>query len=184
MKKRDFNVPNGMTALRIAGALCLLFIRPLCPMFFVTYTLAGFTDVLDGWTARRMGSASEFGAKLDSIADLTLYAVMLIKVFPVLWRKLPPGIWFAVAAILAMRLSAYIVAAVKYQRFASLHTYLNKLTGAAVFAVPYVISLPFSIPVCSAICAVAFIASGEELLIHLCSQTYHAGAKSIIGKGQ
>lgn len=182
MKKRNFNVPNYITALRIVGTLCLLFPHPRAPMFFVLYTLTGFTDVLDGWVARRMGCASAFGAKLDSIADLIFYAVMLFKFLPVLWATLPVGIWYAVATILVLRLSAYLVAAVKYRRFASLHTYMNKLTGAAVFAVPYVISLPCAVPVCWAICAVAALASGEELLLHLCSPTYPATAKSLICK--
>ena len=55
------------------------------PMFFAIYALTGLTDVLDGWIARKMGSASQFGAKLDSVADLIFYAVMLIMIFPILW---------------------------------------------------------------------------------------------------
>lgn len=176
------NLPNYITALRIVGTLCLLPVQPLSPAFFILYTLTGLTDVLDGLTARKMKTESELGAKLDSIADLLFYAVMLIKLFPILWRKLPPEIWYAVAAILLLRFSAYSVAAVKYRKFASLHTYMNKLTGAAVFAVPYVITLPFARPVCWVICGSAAIAAGEELLIHLCSQTYRGNTKTIIWK--
>ena len=41
------------------------------------YTFAGLTDVLDGWLARKTGRASEFGARLDSVADLLFYSVLL-----------------------------------------------------------------------------------------------------------
>lgn len=173
-------LPNCITGLRIAGTLCLLGVPMLTPVFFVIYTLTGLTDVLDGWLARKTGTASELGAKLDSIADLTFYAVILLRLMPVLWRRLPVQIWYAVAMVLLLRLASYVVAAVKYRRFASVHTYLNKLTGAAVFAIPYVILLPFGSGACWVFCAIAGIASGEELLIHLCSRTYHTGVKSIL----
>lgn len=184
MNKQIFNVPNGITLLRMAGTLCLLFLRPLTPLFFVLYTFTGLTDVLDGWTARRMGAVSEFGAKLDSMADLAFYAVVLIKLFPILWGMVPAGIWYAVAAILVLRLSSYLVAAVKYRKLASLHTYLNKLTGAAVFLIPYLLTTGYAALYCWVACAVAAAASWEELVIHLRSQTYLANTKSLLGKGQ
>ena len=184
MKKRNSNIPNYITVLRMAGTLCLLFICPQSSIFCVIYTLTGLTDVLDGWIARKTGSASEFGAKLDSLADLIFYAVMLIKIFPILWAELPVEIWYGVAAVLVLRFSAYLAAAVKYRRFAAVHTYMNKLTGAAVFCVPYVISLPIATPVCWAVCAVAAIASSEELLMHLCRQTYCANVQSIFERSR
>lgn len=161
------NLPNCITAARMIGTLCLIPVQSLSPAFYGLYTLTGLTDVLDGWIARKMGSASQLGAKLDSLADLIFYAMMLIKIFPILRTRLPVEIWYTVAVVLLLRLSAYLVAAVKFRKFASLHTYMNKLTGAAVFCVPYVISLPFAVPFCWAACGIAVIASGEELLIHL-----------------
>lgn len=63
--------------------LCM--ILPLKSIWFlVIYTFAGLTDVLDGWIARKTGSASEFGARLDSVSDLLFYGVILIRFFPVL----------------------------------------------------------------------------------------------------
>lgn len=166
----------------MVGTLILLFITPLSAVFFVIYTLTGVTDILDGFIARKCGLASDFGARLDSIADLLFYAVMLIKILPILISKLPAAIWYAVAAVVILRLAAYITAAVKYKRFASLHTYMNKLTGAVVFTVPYVICLPLASAICLIYCGIAAIASAEELLIHLCGKTYHADIKSIIFK--
>ena len=106
----------------MAGTVWLLIMKPLSPLFMVVYTLTGVTDALDGAIARKYGTTSELGAKLDSIADLLFYTVILIRIFPVMWVTLPKVIWVAVAAILFVRGCAYATFARKYHRFASLHT--------------------------------------------------------------
>lgn len=178
-KTQKINIPNLITALRIAGTCCLLLTPPLTPVFYGLYAFTGLTDVLDGWLARRMGMTSAFGAKLDSIADLLFYAVMLLRIFPILYATLPAVIWYAVGVVLLLRLSAYLVAAVKYHRFASLHTYLNKLTGVGVFLIPCVITLPIGIGACWIICVIAALSSAEELLIHLRGKSYRPNIKSL-----
>ena len=178
-KTQYCNLPNCITVLRMAGTLCLLFLRPLSTGFFVFYTLSGLTDVLDGWLARRTGTASCFGAKLDSIADLLFYTVVLVRIVPFLWLSLPREVWYAVGVVLILRLSAYLATAVRSRRFASLHTWLNKLTGAAVFLIPYVLFLPLAPLFCFAVCGIAAVAALEELLIHLCEKEYHPDTKGL-----
>lgn len=178
--KQKINFPNTLTALRILGTGCLLLFPPHSVWFITIYTLAGFTDVLDGYIARKMGQATEFGAKLDSAADLVYYTVMLLRIFPILWVLLPWQIWLLVGAVLAVRLSAYVAAAVKYHRFASQHTWMNKATGLMVFAVPYLIATPVGVGFCWAIAVVGLLASVEELLLHLCAKEYDSRIKSIL----
>ena len=133
-------------------------------LFYIVYTLAGISDVLDGWLARKMKIASEYGAKLDSIADLLFYVALMIKVFPELWIKLPLEIWIAVVAIFFLRMGS-CWAAWTCGCFISLHTYMNRLTGVAVFLIPYIITLPVLIPFCVLVCVIACIATVEELVI-------------------
>lgn len=173
------HIPNIITSLRIVGTAVWLFTKPLSKWFYIIYFFTGLTDVLDGFIARRLKITSEFGAKLDSVADILFYAVMLSVMFPALWELLPVGIWYLLGAVLAVRLTSYAVAAVKYRRFASTHTWLNKLTGAVVFAIPFVLLLPCGIPLCWAICITGGIASAEELLIHIVSKSYDPCVKSI-----
>lgn len=173
------SLPNCITALRIMGTLLLLFTVPLSVIFFVVYVLCGVSDVLDGWIARATNSATEFGAKLDSIADLLFYLVMLIKLLPVLWRLLPSWIWYMVGGVLLLRLASYVTAAVKFKRFASVHTRLNKLTGAAVFLIPFFIMLPRAVLYCSGVCVLAGIASAQELLLHICRDEYRTNKKAL-----
>lgn len=173
-----WNMADTITSLRIAFSLFLLLPMPSA-VFYTVYTLTGLTDILDGWLARKTGKASAFGARLDSIADLMFYSILLFRLFPVLWQVLPVSIWYAVAAILFIRLAAYATAAVKYRRFASLHTWLNKLTGGAVFLLPYVFAVSTGVVYSWAVCILAFFASLEELIIHLRQKTYCADRKTV-----
>ena len=174
-----WNTADTITSVRIAASLFLLFLPLGSVGFLVVYTLTGLTDVLDGWLARKTGTASDFGARLDSIADLLFYTVLLLRLSPVLWRMLPAVIWYAVAGILLVRLAAYVTAAVKYHRFAALHTWLNKLTGAAVFLLPYVLALSKGVGYSWALCVLALTASVEELVIHLFLPGYQADRKTV-----
>ena len=165
-------VPNCITALRIAGTISLLFVQPLSLTFFIIYSLCGMTDVLDGFIARMTKSTSEFGAKLDSIADLLFYTVMILRIFPILWLLLPKWVWGLLAIVLLIRAVSYSFVAIKYHRFASLHTYMNKITGLAVFAIPYIIMCPFAVTYCAAVCLFACIAAIHELCTHMHSKQY------------
>lgn len=178
-KQYRLNAADIVTFLRMAGTLLLVPLQPFSTSFFLLYALTGLTDVLDGRIARLTRTASDFGAKLDSIADLLFYVVMLFRVYPSLWNTLPGSIWYAVAGIVILRISAYLVASVKYRRFASLHTYLNKLTGIVVFLVPFSLSTRYAAVFCWIVCSIALAASVEELAIHIHSRTYCPNTKSV-----
>ena len=169
---KRLNVANCITSVRILGTLLLLFAQPFSQAFYIIYTISGISDIFDGYVARVTGTASSFGAKLDSIADLVLYAVMALKIFPALIGTLPIWIWYAVTAVVTVRLVSYLAAAVKYKKFASLHTRLNKVTGFAVFMIPYMIKLPVAVPYCITACAISAISSVEEMLIHIKNEEY------------
>ena len=155
MKEKLLTPPNICTMLRIVGTVGLLLIRPLTLPFYLLYTFCGITDVLDGTIARATNSTSEFGARLDSISDLIFYAVLVI------------------------RACSYVTAAVRYHRFASLHTILNKATGFCVFCLPYMLVQDFALRHCEITCVIAGLASTEEFLIHLLSKEYEPGRKFI-----
>lgn len=171
------NLPNMITVLRIIGTVMLLFISPLTKAFYIIYTLSGISDALDGWLARHLKLSSPLGAKLDSAADLLFYSVMFIRIFPMLWEGLPRIIWLGVALVVFLRLCSYAIAAIKFRRFASLHTLMNKLTGAAVFALPYILHTP----ILTAYCWGLFVLSGcgtvEELTLHIRSDKYSGESK-------
>ena len=74
------NIPNFLTVLRLL--LVPLFV---CVFFLVSpvaalplFLMAGATDVLDGYLARRNGWISAFGKALDPVADKTMQCAVLI----------------------------------------------------------------------------------------------------------
>ena len=175
-----WNAADTITAVRMAASLILLIFPLRSAWFLAVYTLAGLTDALDGWLARKTGTASAFGARLDSIADLLFYGVLLLRLFPVLRQALPVSVWYVVTAVALVRMVAYAVAAVKYHRFASLHTRLNKLTGGAIFLLPYILAISTGVVYSWTVCALASAASLEELAIHLRQKCYCADVKGIL----
>ena len=172
-------IPNILTALRMLGAVLLLLTKPLTLPFYLLHIFCGLTDALDGAFARALHASSRLGAQLDSIADLMFYGVMMGKLMPIRLERMPASLWWIVGAAVFIRLCAYGVAAVKYRRFAALHTWMNKLTGAAVFAVPCILPLKAFVPLCAVFCGIAALAALEELLIHICSEEYRADRRSI-----
>lgn len=169
-------LPNVLTTIRIIGALGLIFLPSFSVAFFVVYTLCGLTDVLDGAIARSQGVASEFGAKLDSIADSLFYTIMLLKMLPTLWERMPVTIWYIIGATLFLRFCCYTLCAVKFHRFASLHTILNKLGGLGVFCVPYLLCSPIAVPGCHAVALLAFVGAVYELGLHITRKEYKPDA--------
>jgi CDP-diacylglycerol--glycerol-3-phosphate 3-phosphatidyltransferase len=78
-----FNLPNLLTLLRIAliPVFVVVFYLPVAwssEVAALIFMLAGFTDWLDGYLARRLGQTSAFGAFLDPVADKLMVAVALV----------------------------------------------------------------------------------------------------------
>lgn len=177
--KRFLSIPNILTSARIVCAALMPFFALPSTGFYVVYTFGGLTDAVDGTVARKLKLESEFGAKLDSVADLLFYAVMLLKLLPHLIRLLPAWLWWSVGAVLAIRAAAYVSAFCRYKRFASLHTWLNKATGLALFPAPYAVCTHFAVPYYTFITVVAFLASSEEFIMHLTAKKYRPERKSL-----
>lgn len=176
------NLPNLITLSRLISAILLMPVRTFSQTFFVVYTYCGVSDVLDGALARRLHCNDEFGARLDSIADIVFYAVTAFKIMPSLCNTLTPFIWGIIALAILLRIISYAVVAIKYHCFASLHTYMNKLTGFLVFSVPYIIFLPFAKSFCLIVSVVAILAAAEELIININTSEYIADRKTLFVK--
>jgi cardiolipin synthase (CMP-forming) len=126
--------------------------------------LAGLTDFLDGFVARRLGQASPTGARLDLIADTLLLlsaAVWLELVHPEIVREN--------GALVAVTFSIYFVAMamglLKFRRLPNLHLYSSKVAGGLLYAFAVITLLIGSYDrLLLALAAFAFMVSSAETL--------------------
>ena len=165
--RHRWNLADTVTALRMAASVGLLFLPLRSGWFLGVYSFAGITDAADGFLARKTGTASEFGGRLDSAADLLFFGVLLLRLLPLLLVRMSGEIWWMVAGIILVRLVCYGVMLLRFRSFAPLHTLLNKLTGALVFVLPYVLAVSDGTRYCRIVCVVALAAALEELVRQL-----------------
>ena len=153
-------IPNILSASRIVLCLPLLLVDAMTLPFWVLYLIAGLTDILDGFLARRWGVESKFGARLDSLADFVFVLAVGYKLFP--WLKLPVTLWMMIGLIALVKASnAFSVYLVK-QRIEFLHTKANKLTGFLLFIGMMTIGQSYFIPVAWMITCIALFAAIQE----------------------
>ena len=156
---------NIITCVRIVLSAALLFCPPLSPAFYALYLAAGFSDMIDGAVARKTGTVSELGSRLDTVADIVFTAVCLIRLLPVL--EIPAWLYTWIAVIAVIKLLNIAAGYLKQKRFPAVHSGINKVTGGLLFLFPLTltwIDLRYS---AAAVCAVATIAAVHEgYLIH------------------
>ncbi len=75
-----FNVPNGLTFLRLilAPLIVVLLVNDAHTSALIIFLLAGITDGLDGYFARSLRERTEVGRVLDPIADKILLCSTLV----------------------------------------------------------------------------------------------------------
>ena len=130
---------NIITGCRILCSIILLFIPASSHTFYILYLVAGFTDMIDGTIARKINTASEFGSRLDTIADIIFVVACMIKLLPVL--TIPTWIWIWIGVIAAIKVFNIISGYIVQKKFVAKHTIMNKITGAVLFILPLTLSI-------------------------------------------
>lgn len=151
---------NLITIVRILCSIALLFCEALSPWFYVLYIAAGVSDMVDGWVARKTNTVSEFGSKLDTMADIIFVVVCLVKLLPVL--HLPAWIYVWVGLIACIKVFNIVYSYVVRKQFLADHSILNKVTGALLFALPLTLSVIDVRYSAAVVCAVATVAAARE----------------------
>ena len=153
-------IPNLLSVSRIALCLPLLLVDAMTMTFWVLYLIAGLTDMLDGFLARRWGVESKFGARLDSLADFVFVIAAGYKLFP--WLKLPATLWMMIGLIALVKMVNAICSYVVRNRIEYLHTKANKLTGLLLFIGMMTIGQSYFILVAWMIACIALFAAIQE----------------------
>ena len=157
MKKQ---IANIITLCRILGSIGLLFCPVFSACFYGLYIFCGLTDMVDGTIARKTGAVSEFGSRLDTVADFLFVISSFLKLVPVI--RIPVWIWGWAAVIAAVKLVNLVRGFTQTKQMPALHTIANKATGLCLFLLPLTMSFVdfrYTAPV---VCILATIAAFQE----------------------
>lgn len=130
MNKRNSYIINGITMYRIIAApiLLVLIFEKQFDLFKWLLVVSFFTDLIDGYLARKFKVASILGSRLDSIGDdlTVLAAVIGLFVFKAGFthRELVP-----LMILFSLFVFQTVFALVRYKKISSFHTYLAKLAA-------------------------------------------------------
>ena len=175
-----FKIPNLVSSIRIliAPLMIYLAIQNLESWFLAILLFSGFTDVLDGFLARKLNQITTLGSHLDSWGDFTIYSTMAIGAW-ILWPDIVRREMIYFSMVLFSFLLPVLIGLVKYRRLTSYHTWSVKLAVFITFF-GYVLlfadiaSWPFMLA--SLLCVYSGI---EEILITLVLRRERADVRSI-----
>ena len=119
-----FNWPNLISLVRVLlGPVLLLLAINHQPVWFVLVILfSEFTDVLDGFLARRLHQTTRLGSHLDSWGDFLIYSVMAVSAW-IMWPEIVRREIFYVFLVVTSFTLPVLVGLIKFGRLTSYHTW-------------------------------------------------------------
>lgn len=154
-------IANIITGSRIIFSLPLLFIPLSSAWFYVFYLFCGLTDIIDGTIARKTGAVSQFGARLDTLADFVFMFVCSIKILPLM--ELPIWLWCWIVIIALIKMFNIALVFIRKKKLISIHSVLNKITGFALFLLPLLLNIVKTTCSVTTVCVLATIAVMQEV---------------------
>lgn len=131
--------PNVFTATRIALMPVVIGVAFAGSRrwFVGLLAVALITDIIDGFLARRLNAHTDFGRKLDSIADYVALFTGLAGI-ALLWPDVLRREWLWFAAVMGSFFLAMLYCFIRLGRAPCYHTYASKFTvaGCALSIVP------------------------------------------------
>ena len=129
-KENIYNLPNFISLYRLMSIPILWYIAYSGneKVFFYLFLLNMFTDVLDGFIARKFNLQTKFGAKLDSIADFFMYLLAMYAMIHFKWEELQMY-KYSFFAIMFYYLAIDLFSLVKFREIARLHLISSKVAG-------------------------------------------------------
>ena len=173
-------LPNLLTGFRFVAAPGLLWLawQDHGIAFMILLAIAFLSDLLDGLAARLTGQVSQFGATLDSWADVITYLTIALSC----WWLWPDVVRRELLYVILMVASCLLPAFAgfgKFGRFTSYHTWGVKIAAASMGLSLYVLFLggpawPFRLA--ALICILAAI---EEIALTLLLSEPESNVRSI-----
>ena len=175
-----YNLPNLVSSFRILIAPLMFYFafQKMESWFLAALLFSGFTDVVDGFLARRLKQITTLGSHLDSWGDFVIYSTMAICAW-IIWPDIVKQEILYFGLILFSFLLPIWIGLVKFGRITSYHTWSVKL--AVFFSFIGYVALfsnfaSWPIKLASYLCVYAGI---EEILITLVMRRERVDVRSI-----
>ena len=134
LDRQNLNLPNLVSSIRILIAPLLFYLafKGQALWFMAALLFSGFTDVLDGFLARRLNQITELGSRLDSWGDFTIYSTMAICAW-IMWPQLVmQELLYFVLIVLSFSVPV-LIGLIKFRSLTSYHTWSVKLAVFLTF---------------------------------------------------
>ena len=154
------HIANIITSCRILCSMGILCFPAFSPGFYIMYFLCGFSDMIDGTIARKTNAVTEFGSKLDTVADFVFVAVCLIKLLPLIHISVWLLTWIAVIAVI--KATNIVWGLVCRKKLVDYHSVFNKATGLLLFLLPFTLQSVEPTYSFAVVCIIATIAAFQE----------------------
>ena len=180
-KQDMFKAPNLISMIRILIAP-ILFVFAFAGMeiwFLGALLFSGFTDIVDGFLARKFNMITPLGAHLDSWGDFTIYGTMAACAW-ILWPEITQRELLYYTLILFSFILPALVGLIKFSKVTSYHTWAVKIAVLVTF-IGYIAlyaeiaSWPFMLA--SILCVIAGL---EEILITFVLREERTDVRSIV----
>jgi cardiolipin synthase (CMP-forming) len=128
--KSYLTIPNILTFYRFLAFPFILYMALTGQerLFAILLIINLITDILDGALARLLKQQTEFGARMDSIADTGTYILGFLGIY--LFKQTDfAGHWLSFSMFLGLFVLCNVFSQIKFKRMPSLHLYSWKLGG-------------------------------------------------------
>lgn len=175
-----YNWPNLVSFIRVLLAPVLLILAIYHqPVWFVLVVIfSEFTDVLDGYLARRFNQITALGSHLDSWGDFLIYSVLAISAW-IMWPDIVRREWIYFALIVVSFTLPVLLGLIKFGTLTSYHTWGVKL-AVAITVIAYLLLfmqwLDWPFRFAAIFC---LLAAAEEMAITLVMAQPHEDVRTI-----
>jgi len=175
-----------VTLARVPIAVAMVVARRPRRGVLALFLLGATTDVVDGPLARRLGTASDRGARLDSAADAVFVAASAVTVAPTVPRDARRLLAGGVALVGGTRLAALLLTRRRFGAWSVAHTHLNKATGLGLAGATAVALARGRMPVAvlGAVAVLAEVAAIEELVLAAREAELDRDRASLLGRAR
>ncbi len=131
-EKFRWTIPNILSVYRlcVSPVILVTLILKNESVFTVLLLVSLITDILDGFIARQFNLKTKMGAKLDSIADAVTVVLAIVGMFRFKQLDIFPFLT-PFYILIGFYFLVYIISALKFKKFSSMHLYSAKITGYA-----------------------------------------------------